>query len=176
MGHLVFRDGLQRPAAGIVKDVVQQEDLLHGHAQFVEPAAELVECLSSQPPGQQGTEMLRAQVHFQRPVRVQRKGDERHRADLIADDAVVFLRPGHEGGTFAQGKGFLAIGAVGLANDAVPLAACRLALRTRGEGGNAAFADPTQAVHANRLRLVEIPAWLHGRTECIPFYGVASHC
>ena len=66
-----FRYRLERTPLLVVKGVVQEEDHARFETEAAKLPAKLVEAVRSQSPGQQGTQMLAAQVQLHGPPRLQ---------------------------------------------------------------------------------------------------------
>ena len=99
---------------GVVEGVVQEEDLGGFQAEGAEVAAELLEGVGAEAAGNQGAEVLGAQIGFHGAARVQGEGQETDRAQVVTDGAAATVGALLDRLGLAQSQGFLVAYPLGL--------------------------------------------------------------
>src|SRR5439155_13124682 len=117
-----FTGGLECAALLIVERVMEKEDRFDAQAECLQPAAKLGKCRNAEPPPEHGAQVLRAQVDFHRRAALQRESQETYRPAPAAHAALMRLGSLYQRLGQAHDQGLLALRAVVLVDDPVPIA------------------------------------------------------
>jgi hypothetical protein len=133
----------------IIEGIVQQKHAADFQTEGKKLSPQLGERVRTQATGDQGAQVLAAQVNLHRPRGVQRKRQEANGSELMANRATVRFRARDQRLTFTHGQRFHAIGTERLVGDLIPRALTGGAAAAGSRTDNVFHGCETRAVHVH---------------------------